>query len=214
MAHSNLPRDILLTGLALFLWGTTCFVTTEWLPSGYPLFITMMRSLPVGVLLCLAFRQWPSRVWWWRSAVSGFLNIGLFFGLLFAAASCLPGGITATIGAIQPLIIIALAWGILKERRTIARLVLASLGAGGVVLLVLTPSAQLDPLSVLAGCGAIVPMAGGTVLTEMWGQPVHLLNFTAWQLVAGGVILLYVSLVYEDRLPTILAKSSSRMISA
>jgi probable blue pigment (indigoidine) exporter len=88
--------------------------------------------------------------------VLGLLNIGIFFALLFLAASRRPGGITATIGAIQPLIIIVLAWGILKERPTFHRILLASLGLGGVALLVLTPSVQLDPLGVLAVCGSIL----------------------------------------------------------
>jgi probable blue pigment (indigoidine) exporter len=203
MMRSNRPRDMLLTGLAPILWGTTYIVTTEWLPTGYPLFIAMMRALPIGVLLCLALRQWPSGVWWWRSAVLGLLNIGLFFALLFLAASRLPGGITATIGAIQPLIVIALAWGILKERPTLPRIGLASLGLGGVALLVFTPSAQLDPLGVLAGCGAIIAMAGGTVLAKKWGRPVHLLSFTAWQLAAGGVMLLFVTLMIEGVPPVV-----------
>lgn len=201
--RSNLSRDTLLTALAPALWGTTYIVTTEWLPAGYPLFIAMMRALPIGLLLCFTLRQWPSGVWWWRSVVLGGLNIGLFFALLFLAASRLPGGITATIGAIQPLIVIALAWSILKEQPTIHRIGLASLGLGGVALLVLTPSVRLDPLGVLATFGAIAAMASGTVLAKKWGQPVRLLSFTAWQLAAGGVMLLFVALMLEGVPPVI-----------
>ncbi len=189
--------DILLTGLAPAMWGTTYIVTTEWLPVDHPLFISMMRALPIGVILCLALRQWPRGVWWYRSAVLGFLNIGLFFVLLFIAATRLPGGITATIGAVQPMIVIVLAWAILKERPTLYKIGFAGIGLGGVALLVLAQAEQLDPLGVLAICGATVSMAGGTVLTKKWGRPGSLLSFTAWQLVAGGLLLLPVALIAE-----------------
>jgi probable blue pigment (indigoidine) exporter len=201
--NSNRSWDMLLTGLAPALWGTTYIVTTEWLPVEYPLFIAMMRALPVGVFLCLSLRQWPSGVWWWRSAVLGLLNIGLFFALLFLAAGRLPGGLPATIGAIQPLFVVALAWGILKERPTLRRLGLASLGLGGVALLVLASSARLDPLGVLAICGAAAAMATGTVLAKKWGRPVGLLSFTAWQLATGGVMLLFVTLIVEGAPPAV-----------
>ncbi len=197
------PLDFLVTSLAPALWGTTYIVTTEWLPVHYPLFIALMRALPVGIIMCLALRQWPRGVWWWRSLVLGYLNIGLFFVLLFLAATRLPGGITATIGAIQPLIVIALAWGILKERPTLQGIGLAGLGLFGVALLVFAKTGQLDRLGVLAICGATTSMAVGTVLTKKWGQPVHILVFTAWQLVAGGVLLLPVALIFEGIPPAV-----------
>jgi probable blue pigment (indigoidine) exporter len=195
--------DLLLTGLAPAIWGTTYIVTTEWLPAGHPLFIAMMRALPIGIILSLALRQWPRGIWWLRSAVLGFLNIGLFFVLLFVAATRLPGGITATIGAIQPLIVIALAWLILKEQPNLQKLGFAVLGVAGVALLVFTQTGELDRLGVLAILSATVSMAGGTVLTKKWGRPVPLLSFTAWQLVAGGIVLLPVALIVEG-VPSIL----------
>jgi len=189
--------DILLTGLAPAMWGTTYIVTTEWLPVGHPLFIAVMRALPIGVILCLALRQWPRGIWWYRSVALGFLNIGLFFVLLFTAATRLPGGITATIGAVQPMIVIVLAWAILKERPTFYKIGFAALGLVGVILLVFSRTAQLDSLGVLAIFGATLSMAGGTVLTKKWGRPVSLLSFTAWQLVAGGLLLLPIALMIE-----------------
>lgn len=189
--------DLLLAALAPAMWGTTYIVTTEWLPVDHPLFIGMMRALPIGAILFLALRQWPRGIWWYRSAVLGFLNVGLFFVLLFIAATRLPGGITATIGAVQPMLVIVLAWAILKERPTLRKIAFAGLGLGGVALLVFAQKAQLDSLGVLAICGATVSIASGTVLTKRWGRPVPLLSFTAWQLVAGGLLLLPLALIVE-----------------
>lgn len=199
--------DLLLTGLAPAIWGTTYIVATEWLPAGHPHFIAMMRALPIGIIFSLILRQWPRGIWWLRSAVLGFLNIGLFFVLLFIAATRLPGGITATVGAIQPLIVIALAWLILKEQPTLHKLGFAILGLAGVALLVFTQTAQLDRLGVLAILSATLSMACGTVLTKKWGRPVPLLSFTAWQLVAGGIVLLPVALIIEGVPATLTARN-------
>jgi probable blue pigment (indigoidine) exporter len=46
-------------------------------------------------------------------------------------------------------------------------------------------------------------MALGTVLTKHWGRPVKLLTFTAWQLVAGGLLLLPLALLIEGAPPSL-----------
>jgi len=44
-------------------------------------------------------------------------------------------------------------------------------------------------------------MALGTVLAGRWRPPVSALTFTAWQLVAGGLLLAPLALTIEPRLP-------------
>jgi probable blue pigment (indigoidine) exporter len=63
-----------------------------------------------------------------------------------------------------------------------------------VALLVLTPGVRLDATGIAAGLAGAVSMACGTVLTRKWRPPVPLLTFTAWQLTAGGLLLLPVAL--------------------
>src|SRR5690606_4464058 len=74
-------------------------------------------------------------------------------------------------------------------------------GIGGVALLVLTPSAALDPVGIAAGLAGAVAMAFGTVLSHHWKPPVPPLTFTAWQLTAGGLLLVPVALWFEPALP-------------
>ncbi|WP_233279503.1 EamA family transporter [Acidihalobacter yilgarnensis] len=66
----------------------------------------------------------------------------------------------------------------------------AGLGAVGVLLLILAPQASLNPLGIVAGLIGAASMAAGTVLSRRWQPSVSLLTFTAWQLTAGGVLLL------------------------
>lgn len=190
-------KTVLSTAFAPIFWGTTYIITTELLPQYSPLFVGLIRSLPIGILLLIYFRQVPSGIWWWRTFVLGGLNIGLFFALLFVATFRLPGGIVATIGAIQPLIVLLLVWVLTGVRPLRAVLVFAGLGILGVALLVITPQAQLDLLGVLAAFGGTLSMAAGVTLTKIWERPVSLTVFTGWQLVAGGLILGLLVLLFD-----------------
>lgn len=200
MARSS---DLFLTALAPAIWGSTYIVTTELLPEGYPVTVAMLRALPAGLLLLLLVRQLPDPGWWGRVLLLGAFNFSIFWALLFIAAYRLPGGVAATVGAVQPLIVIFLARAVLRTPILAASVLAALAGMGGVALLVLTPEASLDSLGVAAGLGAALSMAAGTVLSRKWQPPVSPLTFTAWQLTAGGLLLLPLALWLEPPLPAL-----------
>lgn len=195
--------DLALTALAPAIWGSTYLVTTELLPPGYPLTVAMLRALPAGLLLLLIVRQLPSGIWWPRTFLLGALNFSFFWAMLFVSAYRLPGGVAATVGAIQPLIVILLSRVFLGSPIRALSIIAGLAGIVGVGLLVLTPGATLDPLGVVAGLAGAVSMAFGTVLSRHWAPPVPPLTFTAWQLAAGGVLLEPVALFFEPALPTL-----------
>ena len=197
--------DIALTALAPAIWGSTYLVTTEFLPDGYPVTVAMLRALPAGLLLLLMVRRLPTGVWWAKVSLLGALNFSVFWALLFVAAYRLPGGVAATVGAVQPLIVIFLARLLLKSQILALSVLAAIAGLGGVGLLILTPEAALDPIGVAAGLGGAVSMAAGTVLSRKWRPPDSLLTFTAWQLTAGGLLLLPLALWIEPPLPALSA---------
>ncbi|WP_283195650.1 EamA family transporter [Rhizobium sp. AN80A] len=199
--NTTYAADVLATALAPAIWGSTYVVTTSYLPQGYPLTTAMLRALPAGLLLLMVVRRLPEGIWWFRALVLGALNFSFFWTMLFVSAYRLPGGVAATVGAIQPLIVIVLSRFVLG-RPIKALAVLAGLfGMAGVGLLVLTPGAALDPTGVIAGLAGAVSMAFGTVLTRRWTPDVSSLTFTAWQLTAGGLLLVPVALIAEPALP-------------
>ena len=189
--------DVLLTALAPMIWGTTYVVATELLPPNHPLLVAALRSLPIGILLTAWLRQLPSGIWWWRILLLGGLNIGIFQALLFVAAYRLPGGVAATAGAIQPLLVGLFSWIILNEKPSKLSIVAAIAGFVGVGLLVLGPTARLDRVGIVAAIAGAATMGLGTVLVKRWKRPVSLLVFTAWQLTVGGIVLLPIALVIE-----------------
>ena len=190
---------ITLISLAPAVWGTTYIVTTHALPPGHPIFAALMRTLPVGVLALLASRQLPRGTWWWKSIVLGALNMACFFPLLFVAAQRLPGGVAATLGAAQPIIVAGLAVVVLSEHPSVWRLIWGGIGVVGVALVVLGPQAGLDALGVAAGLGGAVSMGLGVVLTKRWGRPdgVSALSLAGWQLTGAGLLLIVPALVID-----------------
>ncbi|MFJ4668626.1 EamA family transporter [Kitasatospora purpeofusca] len=193
---------VLLTALAPAIWGSTYLVTTELLPPGRPLLAGVLRALPAGLLLIALTRRLPSGSWWWRSLVLGALNIGAFFALLFVAAYRLPGGVAATVGAVQPLIAAGLSAALLGDRLSPRTLLSGIAGVAGVSLLVLRAGAQLDALGIVAALGGAVVMATGVVLSKRWTSPAPLLATTGWQLTTGGLLLLPVALLVEGPPPS------------
>jgi probable blue pigment (indigoidine) exporter len=199
--NARYPADVLMTAIAPAIWGSTYFVTTSFLPQGYPLTVAMLRALPAGLLLLLIVRKLPTGLWWGRAFILGALNFSFFWAMLFVSAYRLPGGVAATVGAVQPLIVIALSRLFLGKPIRFIAVVAGLIGIAGVALLVLTPKAALDPVGVTAGLAGAVSMAFGTVLTRHWQPPVSSLTFTSWQLTAGGILLVPVAFFLEPALP-------------
>ncbi|UWR91750.1 DMT family transporter [Phaeobacter inhibens] len=200
-------RDLILTALAPMIWGSSYIVTTTLLPGQSPLLVALLRALPAGLLLMLMVRQLPPLHWVPRLLVLGALNFSIFWSLLFVAAYRLPGGVAATLGAVQPLVVVFLSALMLKTPVRTAAVLAAGLSILGVALLVLTPSAQLDGIGVFAGLAGAIAMAAGVVLSRKWQPPVSLLTFTAWQLTAGGLLLIPVTLWSLPALPQLSAEN-------
>jgi len=190
---------LMTTALAPIAWGTTYLVTTALLPPGHPLFAGLLRALPAGLLALAIGRRLPQGSWWLKSLALGVLNIGAFFPLLFLAAERLPGGVAAAVAGVQPLIVIALGALVLNEQVRPLTAAAGVAGAGGVALVVLGPSARLDLVGVLAAVGGVSATAVGIVLTKRWGRPAGVgpVSYAGWQLTAGGLFLLPLTLLFE-----------------
>lgn len=195
--------DIFITSIAPVIWGSTYLVTTELLPHGYPLTASLLRALPAGLILLMLSRKLPTGHWWMKVFILGALNFSVFWWLLFVAAYRLPGGLAATVAAIQPLIVLLLARMILSNSIKPASVVAALMGMAGVAIVILTPQAHVDAIGIAAALGSALSMAAGTVLSRLWQPPVSLITFTAWQLTAGGILLLPIALWFEPTLPAL-----------
>jgi probable blue pigment (indigoidine) exporter len=198
-------RNLLVTAVAPIAWGTTYIVTENFLPPDRPLFAAAARALPAGLVLLAWRRQLPHGDWWWKAALLGLCNIGLFFPLIFLAAYELPGGLAATVQAMSPLAVMAIALPALGERPGVRRVAAAVVGLLGVGLLVLRASGELSTLGLVAAVGSVVVSALGFVLVKRWPSPTDMLTTISWQLVAGGLVLVPVALLVEGTPPALSA---------
>ncbi|GEM77476.1 EamA family transporter [Vibrio sagamiensis] len=192
--------NIALTAMAPIVWGSTYIVTTELLPQDLPLFASVIRALGSGLIIIMFCRTRPNGRWWGKIAVLGLLNIGLFFYCLFAAAYYLPGGLAALVMSVQPLLLMALGFMFFQHKIRTTHIISAAIGITGVSVLVFNNDADLNGLGILLGLLGTTSMALGILLTKHWGRPddMSLMSFTGWQLMLGGIMLLPVTIWYED----------------
>ncbi len=193
----------MLTAIAPAIWGSTYIVTSQLLPPDRPFTAALIRCLPAGLLLLMMTRRLPARADWWRLLVLGALNIGLFQALLFVAAYRLPGGLAAVLGAIQPLLVMVLAWAV--DGRAPAQITLwtAVAGVAGMAILLLSPQTRIEPIGVVAALAGAGCMAAGVWLTRRWQLRLPVLALTGWQLAIGGLMLAPAAWLADAPLPSL-----------
>ena len=196
----NLVVDLLLTALAPAIWGSTYIVTSQFLPPDRPFIAALLRVLPAGIALLLWSRRFPLRSEWWKLIITGILNIGAFQALLFIAAYRLPGGLAAVIGAIQPLLVMLLAWCVDRQRSPWVAVLSACAGIVGMAMLLLSPQTALDPLGIAAAFLGAISMALGTWLSRRWAISLPVIALTGWQLLIGGIVLAPIALLVDPPL--------------
>lgn len=183
-------RWVLLTALAPIAWGANYWVTHAYLPADRPLWGAALRALPAGLLLLALARRRPRGAWWWRSALLGLLNTAVFFVLLYLASQLLPTSTAATVMAASPLAMLLTAWALAGQHPHRSHLAGAVVGLAGVALTVLGTGSALDRAGLAASAGAMLVSSVGYVLAARWREGADPLAATAWQLTAGGLLLL------------------------
>ncbi|WP_157669439.1 EamA family transporter [Chitinibacter sp. GC72] len=198
-----LKPHLLLTALAPLIWGSSYIVTSQLLPPDRPFTAALIRVLPAGLILLALQWQPPAAGQWGKVLLLSLLNISLFQSLLFIAAYQLPGGLAAVIGAIQPLLILALIWMLEKIKPSLWLVCACLMGVLGMAALLLAPDSSWSISGVLAALAGAACMATGTYLTRHWALPLPVLALTGWQLLLGGVLLLPAMLWLDAPLPAL-----------
>jgi drug/metabolite transporter (DMT)-like permease len=170
-----------------------------------PLQFAGMRTLLGGLvlLLVIAIRRkplWPeARLARWILPL-GVLATTLTYGAMFASPAYTGAGIASVLGNTQPLIIIVLAALFLGERLRPFKILALGLGLAGVTLLALPALREQTGhplLGAMLALGSSASAAVASVAVKKLRPGNDLMSLAAWQLVAGSVLLLGLSLVYE-----------------
>ena len=158
-------RWILLTAIAPIAWGSTYFVTRQFLPVDAPLWGALFRALPAGLILLLISRRLPRGAWWWRAAVLGILNVGGFFVLVYIAGQRLPSSVAATVMSASAAAMMLLAWMLRRQRPRVLAAVGAGVGLVGVALLVGIGGEPVDGWGLVAAFAGMISSSLGFGLT-------------------------------------------------
>ncbi|MDD1794013.1 DMT family transporter [Enterovibrio makurazakiensis] len=186
--------NYLLAALVPLLWGSTYAAVSLFLQDLSPFWVAVWRALPAGLLLLLLKPGKPPLPWGKMTLLSVF-NIAAFFPLLFIAAYKLPGSVAGTLGATLPLQLMFMQWLVEGKRPEFKMLLLAIIGLGGVVL-ILNPSADIDPIGAAAALCATALVARSSLWLKSW--PVtDIFRLTAWQLTLGGLLLVPIAFLIE-----------------
>jgi drug/metabolite transporter (DMT)-like permease len=187
-------------GIVYVVWGSTYLaiaIAVETLP---PLFYSGVRFALAGLVLCvwLALRRVDlliSRRELGGAAAVGILMLAGGNGLVSLAERTVPSGVAALIVASIPLCIVIYRM-VAGER--VGRDLLSGvlLGLVGVAILVVPGglNGTIDPVGALMLIGATLSWALGTFLSPRLSTPRNALVSTAYQMLAGGVVLIVVAL--------------------
>lgn len=199
---------MLVTAIAPIAWGSSYVVTRQLLPADSPLWGGLLRALPAGLILLLISRRLPKGSWWWRSLLLGALNVGGFFVLIYIAGQRLPSSLAATLMSTSALVMMLLAWAMLRQRPRAIAVVGALVGLVGVGIMLGLGGGPVDVWGVAVSLGAMVASSFGYILTAKWGADVPALTMSAWQLVGGSLLLIPVAVLVEGAPPALTPSSA------
>jgi drug/metabolite transporter (DMT)-like permease len=191
--------------LVLF-WGSAFAVVKVGLGYSPPLLFAGLRSLTGGLAMVLAAVFWGGsprlRRDWPVFLLLTLFNVALFIGMQTYAIVYLPSGSAAVLVYLQPILVGLLAWPILGETLTAAKVVGLLLGFSGIVAVSAGSFSgsvdALSPLGVTLGAISALCWALGTVFFKKYEARVSTLWAVALPFVAGGVMLTAVGLFVED----------------
>lgn len=192
---------LLITAFAWGLnWPVLKLLMRDWPPFT---FRVLGAAAAIIVLVLVAWRAgdalWPAAGQWRRLTVASVLNVTSWGGIAPLALMWLDAAEAAILAYTMPVWAMLLAWPILGERPTAARLAGLACGLSGMALLMAGPAldrvAAVDTQVWLAeefpGLIAIlvtaVMFAGGTVVTKRYPIAMAPVPLVAWQLAIGMV---------------------------
>lgn len=205
MWSSGGTSTALVTLLAPIAWGSTYVTITQLLPPDRPVLVAAARVAPAGIVLAglgwLRGRWMPRGSQWGHLALSALFNFGLFFPLLIVGIYRLPGGVAASMGGVQPLLVGVVTWIVTRRAMRGLDIGIGVVAAIGVAMVVIRPGADVDMIGVIAALGANVSFSIGVVATKHLPTPDDRLAATGWQLLLATAIIGPVAIVVEGTPP-------------
>jgi len=195
---------VLAFALLVVFWGSAFGAIKVSLAYAPPVLFAGMRTLLCGAVVALAALVWGGRLNlgrdWRVYLLLAFFNVALFMGLQTLTILYMPSGTAAVVIYLQPILVGLLAFLILGEPLSAAKVVGLLLGFSGVVVVSagsLSGVSLGTPLGVALGVVSAVSWALGTVYFKRYGERLSMLWAVAAPFLVGGVFLTSLGLVLE-----------------
>ena len=196
---------VLAFSLLVLFWGSSFAVVKIGLDYSPPLLFAGLRILLGGLAMVLAAILWGGspnlRRDWPVFLLLALFNAVLFVGLQTYAILYLPSGSAAVLVYLQPILVGVLAWLILGEPLSAAKLVGLLLGFSGIVAVSmgsLTGAENaISTVGVIFGAGSALSWALGTVYFKKYEARISTLWAVAMTFLVGGMVLTVLGLLVE-----------------
>jgi drug/metabolite transporter (DMT)-like permease len=196
---------VLAFSLLVLFWGSAFAVVEIGLRYSPPILFAGLRTVVGGIAMVAAALLWGGspnlRRDWPVFLLLALFNVVLFIALQTYAIVYLPSGSAAVLVYLQPILVGFLAWVILGEELSAAKLVGLLLGFSGIVAVSSASLSgavdALSPLGILLGATSALAWALGTVYFKKYEARVSTLWAVAVPFLVGGMALTALGLVVE-----------------
>ncbi len=188
--------------LLVLFWGSAFAAVKVGLDYSPPVLFAGMRSFVGGLTITAVALAWGGRPnlgrdWRVFSLLTA-LNVVLFLGLQTFAVMLLPSGTAAVVIYLQPILIGVLAWFVLSEPLSTAKMLGLLLGFTGIVAVSVGGfSGEISAAGVLFAVGSALSWAIGTVYFKRVQERVSMLWAVALPFLSGGLALSALGLATE-----------------
>jgi O-acetylserine/cysteine efflux transporter len=196
---------VLAFSLLVVFWGSAFAVVKVGLGYSPPVLFAGLRILIGGLAMVVAALLWGGSPNvgrdWPVFLLLALYNAVLFIGLQTYAILHLPSGSAAVLVYLQPILVGVLAWLILGEPLSTAKIVGLLLGFSGIVAVSMESISggtnAASPAGVIFGAGSALFWALGTVYFKKYEERISTLWAVAMTFLVGGVVLTALGLVVE-----------------
>ncbi|OBU42590.1 DMT family transporter [Photobacterium damselae] len=193
---------IFLAMLAPLLWGTTYIVLSAEFVGWSPFALSVWRALPAGCILFLIKPTFPKLAELPAILLIGFLNIALFFGLLFAAAMQIPSTLVGVGMVALPVVGLAIMGVFHQIKPSLIQIISAIILVSCATFLFITSSVPISFGAVLSLVGAMTALISGSIVAKHVMKKIHWWKLLTWKLIFGGLILIpmaYLDMRYSSK---------------
>lgn len=193
---------VLAFALLVVFWGSSFSVVKVGLEYSPPMLFASLRTLIGGLVILLVAAVWGGsphlgRDWPIFLLLATF-NVVFFFGFQTLAILYLPSGTAAVLEYLQPMLVGLLAWMILDESLSLAKVFGLILGFSGIVAVsVGSIFGDISPVGVAFGAGSAFSWALGTVFFKRYEARISTMWAVAIPFVIGGAVLTLFSFAIE-----------------